>query len=198
MKRNPVMIVVLAAILLAAFTVFAQPKVQLSATPENPQAAADKNPPIPKDFHDEIVQLLELIGSKSLAIQYSEAFNRMEIGRLRAQDPQLPQKEIDAVKEETSKFMAEKLSELIEKLVPVYARHFTREEIRELIVFYKTPVGAKTIKELPLIAGESLGVGNYWGKSVAPELQGRISARLGKDGYIPPKPVEKAPPPDKK
>lgn len=199
MKKNPVIQIVLTAMLLAAFSAFAQPKVQLSATPDKPQAASEKSPPIPKDFHDEIVQLLDLIGSKSLAMQYSEAFNRMEIGRLKSQDPQFPQKEIDAVKEETGRFMAEKLPELIERLVPVYARHFTREEVRELIAFYKTPIGAKTIRELPLIASESLGVGNYWGKGVSPELQGRINARLQKDGYQKPKaPAAPPSPPEKK
>jgi uncharacterized protein len=154
--------------------------------------------PVPKDFHDDIITLLNLIGSKNLAAQYGEAFNRIVVTQLKAQDPALSDKEIESVRDETKKFMAEKLPDLIEKMVPVYANHFTREEVKELIAFYQTPVGIKTIKELPLIAGESMGIGNYWGKSVTPELQLRVNARLQKEGYKGPKTQSAVPAPDKK
>jgi uncharacterized protein len=154
--------------------------------------------PVPKDFHDDIVALLDLMGSRNLAVQYGEAFNRIVLSQLKAQDPKLAQKEIDAVKDETKKFTEEKLPELIEKLVPVYANHFTHEEVKALLAFYRSPLGMKTLKELPLIANESLGIGNFWGKSVMPDLQGRINARLQKEGYTSPKSQDGTPGPDKK
>jgi len=204
MKISAVVPAVLSVVMFAASAAFAQAKVEVSATPENSQihVAPVQAPPsiqVPKDFHDDIVKLLDLIGSKSLEAQYGEAFNRMVIGQLRAQDPNLTQKEIDAVKDETRKFMTAKLPDLVEKLVPVYAKHFTREEVKQLIAFYKTPVGAKTIRELPLIASESLGVGNFWGKNVTPELQELVNIRLQKEGYTGPKSAKAVPPtPEKK
>lgn len=37
----------------------------------------------------------------------------------------------------------------------IYARHFTLSELRELVAFYKTPTGAKAIRELPKVTAES-------------------------------------------
>ncbi len=156
--------------------------------------AVQAEPQIPKEFHDEIVQLLKLIGADSLALQYGDTFSRMIIGDLRSKDDKFSQKETNLVKEETKKYMDEKFPELIERFVPVYAKHFTRDEVKGLISFYNSPLGMKTIKELPLVSRESMMLGNAWGKSVAGDVELRVMARLEKEGYKAPKPEEKAVP----
>lgn len=158
-------------------------------------APANSEPLISKEFHDEIVQLLKLIGAESLSNQYGDTFNRMMIGELRSKDDKFSEKEVNFVKEETKKFMDEKFPELLERLVPVYAKHFTRDEVKELITFYKSPVGIKAIKELPLISRESMMTGNAWGKSVMRDVDQRVRARLEKEGYKSPTPEGKAPAP---
>lgn len=45
-----------------------------------------------------------------------------------------------------------------EMMLEVYDKFFTLEEIRELIAFYKTPVGQKLLKQVPAIAAESMKV----------------------------------------
>lgn len=37
---------------------------------------------------------------------------------------------------------------------PIYARHFTAGELRELIAFYQTPLGAKSLHEMPQAMAE--------------------------------------------
>jgi hypothetical protein len=37
---------------------------------------------------------------------------------------------------------------------PIYARHFTAAELRELIAFYRTPTGAKALQQMPQVMGE--------------------------------------------
>ena len=40
--------------------------------------------------------------------------------------------------------------EMADIIVPIYDKHFTESDIDGLIAFYRTPVGKKFIKELPL------------------------------------------------
>jgi hypothetical protein len=37
----------------------------------------------------------------------------------------------------------------------IYARHFTVAELRQLIAFYRTPIGAKVLHEMPQVMAES-------------------------------------------
>ncbi|WP_300673236.1 DUF2059 domain-containing protein [Soonwooa sp.] len=57
--------------------------------------------------------------------------------------------------------------ELQSKVAIIYANHFTEEDIDGLIKFYETPLGKKTIKELPLIMQESMTAGQEWGMEIA-------------------------------
>lgn len=41
------------------------------------------------------------------------------------------------------------------KVAPdIYARHFSTDELRGLLAFYKTPIGAKALSEMPKVMGD--------------------------------------------
>lgn len=50
------------------------------------------------------------------------------------------------------------IDEMIAETIPLYARHFSAAEIREMGTFYKTPVGAKMLSTMPQIMSESMGI----------------------------------------
>ena len=50
------------------------------------------------------------------------------------------------------------VDEIIERLIPVYDKHYSEEELREIIQFYESPVGQKIFKVTPQIMKESIGV----------------------------------------
>ena len=199
MKRMIIVVLIVTAAALSALVAPAQEKKIETQTSETAKAETPQaEPQISKEFHDEIVQLLKVIGSESLIRQYGDSFSRMIISKLRSADDKLSQKEIDLVKEETKKFMDEKFQDLIENLVPIYANHFTMDEVRGISAFYKSPAGMKAIKEFPLITRESMATSNNWGKSVSSDVEQRVMARLEKEGYKAPKPEEKIAPQEKK
>ena len=43
---------------------------------------------------------------------------------------------------------------MLSTLPPIYARHFTVAELKELAAFYRTPTGAKALREVPQVMGE--------------------------------------------
>ena len=52
---------------------------------------------------------------------------------------------------------------IIENIVPVYVKHFTPAELKELIAFYKSPVGAKNLALTPVLMTEVMEVtGKYF------------------------------------
>ncbi|HZP76914.1 MAG TPA: DUF2059 domain-containing protein [Pseudolabrys sp.] len=64
----------------------------------------------------------------------------------------------------------------------IYARHFTAAELRELVEFYHSPVGAKALHELPQIAAESIGLIMPKMPQLQAQVMSAFSAVLKKKG----------------
>lgn len=43
------------------------------------------------------------------------------------------------------------LAEIMKDAPPIYARHFTSDELNQIVAFYKSPVGTRAMRELPRI-----------------------------------------------
>ncbi len=69
---------------------------------------------------------------------------------------------------------ADSLARLI---APVYVEAFTEQELRDLLAFYRTPLGQRLIERQPMILTRSSQIGQQWGAAlgmaVAQELQAR-------------------------
>lgn len=61
---------------------------------------------------------------------------------------------------------------LVERLVPLYASRFSRDELRELVAFYRTPLGQR-------LAAEQLAIGRE-----ARVVQEQLSARIASEVTI--------------
>jgi len=60
-----------------------------------------------------------------------------------------------------------KASDLVDMLVPVYAKHLDTADIDELIRFYRTPAGQRFLDKQPVILEESMAIGEKWGEQLA-------------------------------
>lgn len=76
-----------------------------------------------------------------------------------------------------------RMDELSDAVVKVYASNFTADDLRALIVFYKTPVGQKFLQKTPLLAQQTMAVGQQFGRSVASEIRTRMIEELRKKGH---------------
>ena len=66
--------------------------------------------------------------------------------------------------------------ELIQRLIPVYDKHFGASELKELLRFYESPIGKKTTQVMPAINQEALQIGQQWGSEVALRVRRRVEA----------------------
>ena len=68
-------------------------------------------------------------------------------------------------------------------LVSVYSKHFTADELRDLVAFYRTETGRKTIEVMPSILAETTTMGTEWGRRVSELAAKKAAQRLRDRGY---------------
>ena len=75
---------------------------------------------------------------------------------------------------------------------------FTADEVRQLVVFYQSPLGKKTQTALPTILDQSMQAGQQWAQGLGPQIEQRVVARAAKDRVALPTPNGKVevPPPN--
>lgn len=119
------------------------------------------------------MQLSRLVLSKST---YQAMTKQMIDSMMKASGQPADEK----TQQKLSAVMAEALpyDEMLQLNAKVYSDRFKDSEIQDIISFYKTPTGAKLVRELPNISGE---VGALVGK-IIPE---RLPALLKKHGLTP-------------
>lgn len=79
-------------------------------------------------------------------------------------------------------------SEVEGRFVAIYVETFTERELRELITFYRTPTGAKSIQAMPELMQKGAAIGNEAAAAGMADLQERIRKRAAElDGKpVPP------------
>lgn len=64
-------------------------------------------------------------------------------------------------------------AEFIELLVPIYSHHFSAAELRDLLAFYRTPLGQRLLEAQPDLTREAILAGQQWGM--------RLGAQIGQE-----------------
>jgi len=70
--------------------------------------------------------------------------------------------------------------QFIGRLVPIYQRHFSADEIDGMLKFYRSPLGQKVITEMPTTMGEANQAGLQWSK----ERSDQMIAELKQKGSL--------------
>ena len=75
------------------------------------------------------------------------------------------------------------MAEVMRDTPNVYARHFTAQELRDMLAFYKSTVGQKALKTMPIVMAE---VGERFKprvQAVQADLNAKMETTLRKHGY---------------
>ena len=132
----------------------------------------------------DIRQLIGATGGHKLGAQIAETTSRSVAMALRTTRPDIPDRFYTVMGRELAALFEERIDApggLIERLVEVYDKHFTHAEVRELLAFYRTPIGRKSLEVLPALTSESMAVGQAWGQSLGPEIRQRLQTALQRE-----------------
>ena len=130
----------------------------------------------------DIQKMMDMTGAMAIAQQMVDQMMLLINRDIRARRPDVPQKVIDALREEVNGVVRDNLSSLVGLMFPLYHKYFTHEDIKGMIQFYSTELGQKLIRTLPSLTQESMRAGAQWGQSLERELDRRLKNRLLKEG----------------
>jgi uncharacterized protein len=68
------------------------------------------------------------------------------------------------------------IREVLEKIVPIYDKYYSLEDLRAVNAFYASPAGQKVLSSLPQVMQESMAVGQQWGEKAGRELAAELAA----------------------
>jgi uncharacterized protein len=74
-------------------------------------------------------------------------------------------------------------NEVIDQMARVYASRFTEQELKDLLAFYKSPLGQKYIKEEPVAINDGMRQAEQWTEAFAETVMGRMRSEMQKKGH---------------
>jgi len=158
-----------AGMVAAAFAVIAMPLVTQAQEPSR----------------NALLLAREIINVKGAAKMYDpvivEVVDRTT-GTLMQTNPMLF-KELDEVAERLRKEYAPRVSELLAEVARLYAARFTEAELKDVLAFYKSPVGQKIILQEPAILDQSIAFSETWASKLSEEVLTKIRAEMRRKGH---------------
>jgi uncharacterized protein len=95
--------------------------------------------------------------------------------------PNARQEQLDRVYSITDEaFRDFPIDEMLDVIIPIYQRHFTKADLDAIIAFYKSPTGVKLLKERPAMMTESMQAGQDVMLKRLPQILDRIKAQIAK------------------
>ena len=92
------------------------------------------------------------------------------------------QKDLNEVAIIVAKSLAGREKEIGEGMAQVYANEFTEQELKDLVTFYKSPLGQKLLASEPRAIQLSMSYMNQWAQAFAETINGQFRAEMKKRG----------------
>jgi len=123
-------------------------------------------------------KLLDLSGTASFMQQTFETGLKPSLDQMKAKGA--PDDLVEAIHAEARGFFQENFNweTMKPKLAKIYADNYTEAELRDIIGFYQTPTGQKTIAKMPVLTQQSLVMSMSGVQANMPEFQRRVGALI--------------------
>jgi hypothetical protein len=112
-------------------------------------------------------ELVDLAGSKKIMSQMLDQMGPMLTDLVEKANPGKEADVNDVMNRYVLPKMAESLPELEHESAMLYARHFSTDELGQLVAFYQSPIGRKLVAELPGMLKEMSAFAQVEGQKIA-------------------------------
>jgi hypothetical protein len=131
------------------------------------QRSADGSGKVDPAKEADIRQLMDVTGAKDLGQQLLDAGIAQFRASVTESQPDNPRARqfADAFAQHFEKHFDPRA--LTEAVIPIYDKHLSSEELRELLAYYQSPFGQRMLKVLPEVARESQAAGLNLGQKAA-------------------------------
>ena len=126
----------------------------------------------------------EILAMKNAAAMYANAVPNLveQTKNVLLQSNLNYQKDLNEVAIIVAKNLAGREKEIGDGMAQVYANEFTEQELKDLVVFYKTPLGQKLLASEPRAIQFSMSYMNQWAQVFAENINGQFRAEMRKRG----------------
>jgi len=138
-------------------------------------------------FRSDIEKLLEVTGTSQMGTQITQLISSQFVAGLKKSQPSIPDRALELAKQVLDAEMAKAFAgpdDLTQQLVDIYAKYYTHEDVRGLLAFYRTDLGRKVIRLMPVVLQESAAVGREWAEKQMPRIAATLDSRLRAEGFI--------------
>ena len=163
--------------------------VALAAAPAMAQAPKQAAPapapaPLKQGSPAAIAAAKELLTMKNAPAMYANAVpNLVEQTKNTLLQSNLNlQKDLNEVAIIVAKNLAGRESEILNGMAQIYTNEFTEQELKDLVTFYKTPLGQKLLAAEPRAIQFSMAYMNQWAQVFAETINGQFRAEMKKRG----------------
>ncbi|MCK1624711.1 DUF2059 domain-containing protein [Bradyrhizobium sp. 160] len=158
----------------------------LSGAPAMAQQAAPKAaaPAQPKASPAAIAAAKEILQIKNATAMYSGAVpGLVEKTKIALIQQNLSyQKDLNEVAPIVAQQLNGRQNEIGEGMAQIYASEFTEQELKDLVTFYRSPLGKKLIEAEPRAIGLSMAFMNSWAQNFSETVMGAFRAEMRKRG----------------
>ena len=127
----------------------------------------------------DIRHLLEITGAANLM---SQIFNsQMPLIKAQLLQTLPPGEDREQIADRFIKKMEDRVSsgELVDVLIPIYVKHFTHDDVKNILAFFDSPTGRRFLQESPAYVQEvQTAASEHWKKVVLPQLLREMAAEF--------------------
>ena len=151
---------------------------------EAQQKAAPAATPLKAASPAALAAAKEILTMKNAAAMYANAVPNLveQTKNVLLQSNLNYQKDLNEVAEIVAKNLAGREKEIGDGMAQVYANEFTEQELKDLVTFYKSPLGAKLLAVEPRAIQFSMSYMNQWAQAFAETINGQFRAEMKKRG----------------
>jgi hypothetical protein len=147
-------------------------------------AGAQQPPPLKQASPTAIAAAKEILAMKNASAMYASAVPNIV---QRTKDQLLQnnlnyQKDLNEVAAVVAQKLAGREKEIGDGMANVYANEFTEQELKDLVTFYKSPLGQKLLTAEPRAIQFSMSYMNQWAQNFAETVNGEFRAEMRKRG----------------
>jgi uncharacterized protein len=149
-----------------------------------PAGAQQTAPPLKPASPAAIAAAKEILAMKNASAMYASAVpNIVQQTKDQLLQSNLNyQKDLDEVAVVVAQKLAGREKEIGDGMANVYANEFTEQELKDLVTFYKSPLGQKLLKSEPRAIQFSMSYMNQWAQTFAETVNGEFRAEMRKRG----------------
>jgi uncharacterized protein len=158
--------------------------VPADAQQKNAPAATPGAPTLKPASPAAIAAAKEILTLKNASAMYAAAVPNLveQTKNVLTQSNLNYQKDLSEVAVIVAKNLAGREKEIGDGMAQVYANEFTEQELKDLVNFYKSPLGQKLLSSEPRAIQFSMSYMNQWAQAFAEIINGQFRAEMKKRG----------------